>query len=61
MIVRRKHLKNVDSVLLRFSYEHIFPLLPQLLRASQLMSMTPDRSEPIYRAQPGVRDRRRRK
>lgn len=38
MIVGRKYLKNVARVLLCFSYEHIFLLLPRLLLASQLIS-----------------------
>lgn len=37
MIVRRKYLKNVVSVLLCFSYKHIFLLLLRLLLASQLI------------------------
>lgn len=42
MIVRRKYLKNVARVLLCFSYEHIFLLLPRLLPASQLISADVD-------------------
>lgn len=57
MIVRRKYLKNVESVLLCFSYEHVFPLLPVTLGIPVDVQDKLDTRQPIYRAKPGVKDR----
>lgn len=39
MTVGRKYLKNVESVRLCFSYEHIFPQTLWFVLASQLVSV----------------------
>lgn len=39
MTVGRKYLKNVESVHLCFSYEHIFSQTPWFVLASQLVSV----------------------